>query len=202
MKATSMKRVIAVASAAALLTLAPLVAQSSELTDKCDKCHGKNGNSEDTKVPTIAGFSAAALEDILNQYKAGDRPAEKYKPKDGDETDMQAISKDLSEDDIKAVAAYYAKQTFTPHKQKFDAKLAKKGAKVHKKRCEKCHSDGGSNADDDAAILAGQWRGYLTHQFELIASGERDVPKKMRKKFKKLKDGDVEKLIEFYISQQ
>jgi len=184
-----------------LLSLAmPLAA--SELTDKCDSCHGKNGNSEDDKVPSIAGFSAVTIEDIMSQYKEKDRPADKYKPKDGEETDMQEIAGKLSEAQIKEVASYYAKQKFIPHKQPFDAKLAKKGAKVHKKRCEKCHSDNGSNAEDDAAILAGQWRGYLERQFDLIASGERTVPKKMRKKFKKLKEKDMKALIEFYVSQQ
>jgi sulfide dehydrogenase cytochrome subunit len=186
----------------ALAVSLPIMVQAGDLTDKCDNCHGKNGNSEDEKVPSIAGFSAVTLEDIIESYKSGDRPADKYKPKDGEETDMLEISKKLSDDNIKKVAEHYASQKFIPHKQPFDAKLAKKGAKVHKKRCEKCHSDNGSNADDDAAILAGQWRGYLKRQLDLIVSGERTVPKKMKKKIKKLKDGDVEALIEFYASQQ
>jgi sulfide dehydrogenase cytochrome subunit len=186
----------------ALLLSLPLFAGASELTDKCDKCHGKNGNSEDPKVPTIAGFSAATLEDILNQYKNEERPAEKYKPKGGEETDMVAVSKKLSDAQIKEVAKYYAGKKFIPHKQKFDAKLAKKGAKLHDRKCEKCHSDGGSNPEDDAAILAGQWREYLEHQFALIKKREREVPKKMWKKFKKLNDEKMKELIEFYVSQQ
>ncbi len=192
----------ALAAAALLAISLPLSAVASELTDKCDKCHGKNGNSEDEKVPTIAGFSAATLEDILHEYQDGDRPAVKYKPKDGDETDMVEISKKLSDDQIKEVAKHYAAQKFIPHKQSFDAKLAKKGAKIHKHKCEKCHSDGGSNPEDDAAILAGQWRAYLEHQFKLIAEHKREVPKKMRKKFKKLKEKHIKALIEYYVSQQ
>jgi len=186
----------------ALLALSFSLVSASELTDKCDSCHGKNGNSKDDKVPSIAGFSAVTIEDIMNQYKERERPADKYKPKDGEETDMQEIANKLSDEQIKEVAKHYAAQKFIPHKQPFDAKLAKKGAKVHKKRCEKCHSDNGSNAEDDAAILAGQWKGYLKRQFDLILSKERTVPKKMRKKMKKLKPGDVEALIEFYASQQ
>ncbi len=186
----------------ALMALAPVMVQADDLTDKCDHCHGKNGNSEDEKVPSIAGFSSTVIEDAMAAYKNEERPADKYKPKDGEETDMIAIAKKLSDDDVKKAAAYYAKQKFMPHKQPFDAALAKKGAKVHKKRCEKCHSDNGSNAEDDAAILAGQWKAYMKRQFDLIVSGERDVPKKMKKKIKKLKDGDVEALIEFYASQQ
>ena len=196
-----MKNRLSVAALGVLMVMSmPVLA--SDLTDKCDNCHGKNGNSEDDKVPSIAGFSAVTLEDAIEAYKSGDRPADKYKPKDGEETDMIEISKKLSDDDIKKSSAHYASQKFIPHKQTFDAKLAKKGAKVHKKRCEKCHSDNGANAEDDAAILAGQWKGYLKRQFDLIIAKEREVPKKMKKKIKKLKDGDTEALIEFYASQQ
>ncbi|MCB1750698.1 MAG: c-type cytochrome [Gammaproteobacteria bacterium] len=191
----------AILGLAAVLSL-PVAASASDLTDKCDKCHGKNGVSEDDKVPSIAGFSKVTIEDTMLQYKSGDRPADDYKPKDGESDNMHEISEKLSEDDIKSVAAHYSKQKFVPREQSFDAALAKAGAKVHDKQCEKCHSDNGANAKDDAAILAGQWRGYLKRQFELIASGEREVPKKMAKKFEKLKDGDVEKLIEFYVGAQ
>ena len=178
------------------------VAQAGDIIEKCDSCHGKDGNSEDDKVPSIAGFSAVTIEDAIEAYKEEERPADKYKPKDGEETDMLEISKKLSDENIKEVAKHYSSKKFVPHKQSFDAALAKKGAKVHKKRCEKCHSENGSNAEDDAAIIAGQWRDYLEHQLQLIVDKERNVPKKMRKKIKKLKDGDVEALVEFYVSQQ
>ncbi len=186
----------------ALLLALPLSSTAGKLTEKCDSCHGKNGNSTDEKVPTIAGFSAATLEEILHDYQEEERPAERYKPKNGDETDMIEIAKKLSDDQIKEVAKHYSKQKFIPHKQSFDAKLAKKGAKIHDHKCEKCHSDGGSNPEDDAALLAGQWRGYLEHQFQLIKAHKREVPKKMWKKFKKLKDKQMKALIEFYVSQQ
>lgn len=170
--------------------------------DKCGECHGDDGNSTDSKVPSIAGFSAATVEDIMSQYKSGDRVGDKYKPENGEETDMGAITKKLSDDEIKKIAVFLAAQKFKPVKQDFDEALAKKGKKKHKKKCEKCHSDNGSNAEDDAAILAGQHRAYLEKEFEKIASKEREVPKKMMKKFKKLKPEDRKALIEFYISQQ
>jgi sulfide dehydrogenase cytochrome subunit len=132
--------------------------------EKCAGCHGEDGNSSDPKVPNIAGFSAVTIVDMLEAYRSGDRKGEKYKPKDGEETDMNAVTKDLNEADSEAVAAYYAGKTFKKAPNKFNAKLAKKGAKIHDKRCEKCHSEGGSLADDDAAILAGQWKEYQQNQ--------------------------------------
>ncbi|MCG8042482.1 MAG: c-type cytochrome [Candidatus Thiodiazotropha taylori] len=179
-----------------------LATSLSDMAKACDECHGSKGNSTDDKVPSIAGFSESSLVDMMEQYKAGDRPADKYKPSGGEETDMQVIAKDMSDEDISAISAHYAKQTFKPIKQDFDAAAAKRGAEVHDKLCEKCHSEGGANADDDAAILAGQWRGYLERQFVLITSGERETTKKMKKKMKKVKDEDIQPLIEFYISKQ
>ncbi len=169
--------------------------------DKCAECHGKDGNSSDEKVPNIAGFSKDAIIDTLNAYKEGDRTGDKYTPENGSETDMGEITKDLSDEDIETLASYYASQKFKTQKQTVDAKLAKKGAKIHDKSCEKCHSDGGSNADDDAAILAGQWKAYLEKEFDKFSSGDRSMPKKMKKKFKKLSDKDKEALIHYYAGQ-
>ncbi len=170
--------------------------------EKCGSCHGDDGNSKDEKVPSIAGFSADAIEDILSQYKSGDRKGDKYTPEGGKETDMGEIASKISDDDIKKISAFLAAQTFKPVKQPIDKALAKKGAKLHKKKCEKCHSDNGSNASDDAAILAGQWEAYLQKEFDKIAAQERDIPRKMKKRFKKLSEEDRTALIKFYVSQQ
>jgi len=113
---------------------------------------------------------------------------------------MNAITKDLSKADIEALARYYSTRPYRVHKQKADAKLAKKGAKIHRHKCKKCHSDGGTNPDDDASLLAGQPREYITRAFEKLSNRERPMPKKMRKKFKKLKEKQKKALIEYYVS--
>ncbi len=187
----------------AALPLASAFADDAALVkDKCGTCHGADGNSEDAKVPSIAGFSAATLEDIMEQYKSGDRKGDKYTPEGGEETDMGAIAKDISKEDGSKIIAFLAEQKFKAIKQDFDETLIKSGKKLHKKKCEKCHSENGANAEDDAAIMAGQWRDYLQKEFDKIAAKERDIPKKMKKKFKKLSEDDRKALIEFYISQQ
>ncbi|MGV6857737.1 MAG: c-type cytochrome [bacterium] len=194
------KNTIASLLGAALLVAAPGVfADGASLTkDKCGACHGNNGNSSDPEVPSIAGFSATTITDMMTSFKDGDRTGEKYKPEGGEETDMNAVAKDLSDSDLEAIAGYISKQTFKKQANKVDAKLAAKGKKIHDKKCEKCHSEGGSAADDDAAILAGQWKPYLMEEFEKLSSGERLMPKKMKKRFKKLKDKQKAALIEYY----
>ncbi len=168
--------------------------------EKCAACHSEDGNSKYNKVPNIAGFSETALTDMMGEYKDGDRTGDKFKPDDGDETDMNAIIKDLSDKDIEALAKFYSNKPYKVHKQKADAKLAKKGAKIHRHKCEKCHSDGGTNPEDDASLLAGQPREYITRAFEKISKREQPMPKKMRKKFKKLKENQKKALIEYYVS--
>jgi len=194
-----MKKIVTLALAFALPFLV-FSASASELTKKCENCHGKNGNSTDGKVPNIAGYSSSYLEDTLNAYKEGDRPGIKYKPKKGDETDMAEISKKLSDADIKAVAKYFSEQTFKRHEQKFDAAMAKKGKKKFKKKCDKCHADGGTDPDDDAGLLSGQWRPYLEEQIKAFLAGDREMPKKMKKKFKKLSDKQRANIIEYLVS--
>ncbi len=186
--------------AGVLLTLAPAAysADVDKLVHECAECHGKDGNSDDPKVPNIAGYSAEYIKDAMNDYKNGDRPGLKYKEEDGDETDMNEVAKKLSDDEIKAVADYFSKQTFKSHaaEQKTDPKLVKRGEKLFKHRCKKCHDDFGTDPDDDAGILGGQWMEYLRHQFKMFASGEREMPKKMKKRFKKIKKKDYEAIIQ------
>ena len=98
---------------------------------------------------------------------------------------------------------FYGNKEFISAEQEFDAEKATVGAKVHKKLCKKCHSDGGSYADDDASILAGQWMPYLEQALADQVSGERTMlDEKMREKTDQLSEDDATSLIHFYGSQQ
>ena len=169
-------------------------------TDKCDQCHGQNGNSTDGKVPSIAGMSETYITDTLISYAAGDRPASKYTPSGGSESDMQTVAKGLSEADAAAVAAHYAGQTYKPRQQGGDAALIEQGKAVFNKRCDKCHTDGGSLAEDDAGLLLGQGKEYLRAQVDAFQSGARPMSKKMAKSFKKISDADRTAIVEFLAS--
>ena len=69
--------------------------------------------------------------------------------------------------------------------------------------CEKCHTDGGSYAGDDAGLLAGQWIGYLEQVFADYAAGERSMMEdKMKEKVEALDEASMKALIHYYASQQ
>jgi cytochrome c553 len=67
---------------------------------RCDRCHGVNGNSIDPRSPALAAQRADYLSKVLHAYRTGARrsPA------------MAAMSAVLSEEDVERLAAHYARQ--------------------------------------------------------------------------------------------
>lgn len=184
-------------------------ALSGDLPDyisMCADCHGNKGVSSESDIPTIAGASDVFISDTMLAYQDGSRIAIESKYRHGDTaraaTDMKKISKDLTEEQIEEIATYFSEQAFVAAKQEFDDSLVSKGKKTHESRCKKCHEDGGSSADDDSGILAGQWTPYLREAFKLYRNGERAMDEKMKKKMDKLSDKQVEALLNYYASQQ
>lgn len=188
--------------------LCPLAgAEVSEIADQCDKCHGGNGVSTESDVPSIAGISPFIIEEYMLEYRDEARICRESKYRSGDldrpATNMCVVAKDLGEDDFAGIAEFYGSKEFVAIVQEFDADKAAAGARVHKKSCKKCHSDNGSYADDDASILAGQWMPYLEQVFADLVAGNRNMlDQKMKEKIDLLTDEETEALIHFYGSQQ
>ena len=160
--------------------------------EQCVPCHGKDGVSVIPTMPEIAGYSKNYIVSAMTQYKLDERAAPSMAP----------FAKNLKDDQLAAIAEFFASKTFVPRKQEFDAEKAKAGEKVHDSHCNKCHQDGGRVADDDAGILGGQWMPYLRHVLEEYRSGKRLVPEIMKAKLDKLTEADIEALINYYGSLQ
>jgi sulfide dehydrogenase cytochrome subunit len=177
-------------------------ADVNKLAENCANCHGKDGASTESDVPIIGGYSAPFISDSLAAYKKKERPCPETKYRGGDKkgqkSDMCQVAKDLSDADIKQLAQHFAGKKFVRAQQKFDAALAKKGKEIHEHNCDKCHSEGGSLASDDAGILAGQWMPYLKEQFKDFKAGKRPMVKKMTPKIEKLEPADIDALVNFY----
>jgi sulfide dehydrogenase cytochrome subunit len=177
-------------------------ADVNKLAENCANCHGKDGASTESDVPIIGGYSATVLSDNLTAYKKKERPCPETKYRGGDKkgqkTDMCQVAKDLSNEDIKGLAQHFAGKKFVRPVQKFDPALAKKGKEIHDRKCDKCHSEGGSLASDDAGMMAGQWMPYLKEQFADFKSGKRPMVKKMKPKIETLEPADIEALVNYY----
>ena len=194
---------------AALVGLAASSAGASDLDalmQKCNSCHGDDGVSQWTDVPTIAGLPEFMHADALYIYQDEARPCAESEYRQGDTsqpaTTMCAIAAELSEDDIDAVAAAYAELPYVKATQEFDAALAATGEGLHKEHCDKCHSDAGTNPEDEAGMLGGQMMGYLRTTFAEYADGSREQPGKMKEKLDALSGDDVEALVHYYGSIQ
>ena len=71
---------------------------TTEWVERCDRCHGLNGNSTDPRFPALAGQRVDYLEKVLHAYRTGTRKS----------PEMAAMADVLTEDDIENLAAYYA----------------------------------------------------------------------------------------------
>ena len=114
---------------------------------------------------------------------------------------MNEIAKGLSDEEVLNLADYFSKRDFKPAQQSVNTELARRGEVIHKRSCERCHTDNGAHPVEDAAILAGQWTPYLRRQFDNFLSGKRMVPRSMLRRIKKLSEDDIEALLNFYASE-
>jgi sulfide dehydrogenase cytochrome subunit len=74
-----------------------IAAEGSILALSCAACHGPDGKSPGA-IPAITGKTAAFLETTLADFKSGKRPG----------TVMNRLAKGYTDDEIKALAAYFA----------------------------------------------------------------------------------------------
>ena len=143
----------------------PKVAPITLAHQVCSNCHGFAGTTVSPNFPNLAGQTEAYLVAQLTAFKSHDRldPA-------GFEY-MWGLSRSLSEDQIKGLAAYYAAQT--PGSQKFEGDRARleAGKSIYEAgvaaagvpACSGCH---GAKGEGNATFprIAGQHVDYLVKQ--------------------------------------
>ena len=193
-------------SIAALGVPALATADLAAIIEDCNGCHGDGGVSQWTDMPSIAGIGEFVFADAMYVYQDEARPCADSEYRQGDTsrpvTNMCKVAAELSEDQIDALAAEYGNMKWVKAKQEFDAAKAAAGEAVHMDGCDRCHSDAGTNPDDEASMLGGQQMGYLRTIFEQYAAGEREQPKKMKEAIDALSADDVEAVVHYYGSIQ
>ena len=121
----------------------------------CAACHGPNGNSTDPQYPRLAGQNARYIYLELKDFKEGRR---RHDPQ------MEPMAKNLSPEDMLALADYYSKQTPMPTGFKADAAKVNAGAKkADEVLCTMCHS-GGFSGQNEIPKVAGQHYAYIKKQ--------------------------------------
>lgn len=80
-----------------------MISMGRDKARQCSVCHGKFGVASDPEVPNLAGQSAFYIEKSLRDYQLGAR----------EDRRMTLMVQNLSKEDIKQLAAWYASIQFT-----------------------------------------------------------------------------------------
>jgi cytochrome c553 len=141
----------------------------------CAACHAADGNSVAAVNPKLAGQFARYLQKQLDNFKAqGGRKALRENPI------MAGMVAGLSDEDMGAVAAYFAAQTLKPAAAS-DKDLAAQGQKIWRggiadrgvAACAGCHGPDGAGIPGVYPRLSGQFPEYLDAQLKLFRAGGR-----------------------------
>lgn len=140
-----------------------LAGHLAELVPTCLACHGENGVPNYAESPVIDGQHEGYLYIQLRDYKNGARKHDV----------MNEIVKDLSRQDLRELAAFFAKRPWPRLQQQ-----AEEGDDVVAERlagagmCKECHL-GGYLGDSTVPRLAGQLTTYLVVTMRAFKTKER-----------------------------
>jgi cytochrome c553 len=137
----------------------------------CAACHGVDGNSPIPVNPSLAGQHPGYLYKQLADFKAGRRK----------NAAMNAIVANLSNDDLRDLAAYFAAQKPMTGAAK-DRALVAAGQRLYRggnseagvPACSGCHSPDGAGIPAQYPRLAGQHGDYTVAQLQSFRNGDRD----------------------------
>ena len=141
----------------------------------CAACHAADGNSIAPANPKIAGQFPEYLDKQLRDFKAqGGKKAVR------ESAIMAGMVANLSDADMKGLAAFYASQKLKPAAAA-DKDLATLGQKVWRggnaqsgvPACAGCHGPAGAGLPGQYPRLAGQYAEYLAAQLKLFKEGGR-----------------------------
>lgn len=73
---------------------------TEEIAERCNRCHGVDGNSTDPRTPAIAAQRADYLDPVMRAYRKGERKS----------TAMAAMLDGMSDEEIAELATHYSRQ--------------------------------------------------------------------------------------------
>ena len=149
----------------------PDLAKAQQIVNQvCAACHGADGNSVAAINPNLAGQDADYITLQLAHFRAGIRV----------NPTMQAMAAPLTDEDMRALGAYYAQQKPKGLAAK-DPSLVKLAQKIWRggdaargvPACAACHSPTGAGIPKNYPRLAGQYADYTYAQLKAFKAGER-----------------------------
>ena len=156
--------------------------------EQCVACHGPEGNSTKGDFPILAGQTFRYLYLQLRDFQEDRRS----------DPQMTPIAKDLTRDEMRALADYFAAQKPAPQPFKADPAKAKLGkAKADETLCTMCHL-GGFAGQNEIPRVAGQNYDYVVKQLRDFKDKRRtNDAGNMTSVSRTLSDADMENLGHF-----
>lgn len=166
-------------------------AHSQELiAHVCEACHGRDGNSTDPSVPSLAGQGSAYLQDQLAGFQAQRRVGA-----------MSGIAINLSRADIRNAATYFSQQIpQTSPIQTADLNALRRGRAIYDDgiassdvpACASCHALDGAGLPSAFPRLAGQHSRYIAAQLRAFRSdGRLSTNRMMQNVSARLSDDEI-----------
>jgi cytochrome c553 len=138
------------------------IGDGAKIAASCNGCHGKNGNSTNIGIPSLARLHPTYVNAAIKAYQDGTRKHET----------MKSLVALLSDMDIEKVSLYYATQEPTasanpkPGKPEQGEELAS--------ACNGCHGENGNSTDPEVPTIAGQDAQYLSTAIAHYVDGSRE----------------------------
>jgi len=159
-----MRMLIAVAGLICTMSLPAAAAVFDELLAACKACHGENGISQTSEVPSLAGMPANFTLIQLYLFRAGTRKVEI----------MNDLAKNMTDADLQKFGDYFA--GLTPPKAAGEAAdpvvAARAQAAISRNHCNSCHLPDFSGREQ-MPRLAAQREDYLLKALRDYKSGQR-----------------------------
>ena len=170
-------------------------------TQVCAACHAADGNATAPVNPKLAGQHPEYLVKQLGNFK----------PKAGKEPErnnaiMTGFASQLSDDDMRNVAAYYAGQALKPAVAK-NKQTVELGQKIYRggiaekgvPACAACHGPTGAGIPAQYPRVAGQWGEYTEAQLVAFRGGVRRNSAQMTTIAARMSDAEI-KAVSDYIA--
>ena len=159
------KEPAAAAPAVEKKTAADVNAGKAIAEKSCKACHGANGGGTAPAIPHLAAQRERYLFASLKEYKEGKRT----------HAALRDLATNMTEADLRNVAAYFASLPPVPSVAATDVKHSSpyERGKLLAAGCAKCHGDDGNSNIPGTPTLAGQQPHYLVAAIQEYHQGDR-----------------------------
>jgi len=173
---------------------ADAIGRGATLALRCTMCHGARGLSQ-ADTPNLAGQYGVAIYKELRDFKSGARPSAVMAP----------LVDNLSDDDMRDLAAYYA---YLPRPRDHHPagagapRIVASGAPMRNiAPCGACHGELSDKAG--SPWLEGEPAAYLHSQLMAFASGARhnDISEQMRNVARQMTPSEIDAAVHYYGGQ-